>query len=155
MALIPGEITEFYTSKQTNGAYFSVEKLAKNERAANKRIAKVFADKGHLVELFDQNSLDAMVDGRWNEFKSPAATKNAIDLVARKANSQFKKRDLLGDLTLELPKNFESKTVRTALRTRFNRKDYDVRIENIHFVSNGKYLGKAGINQVINGDLPL
>lgn len=149
------EIIEFYHNQKNNGCYFSVEKLAKNEMKANKRIAKVFANKGSMVELHGRDSLDSMVDGRWNEFKSPQAmTNNAFDKELQKANQQLKKRDLTGDVTFELPENYDSKVIKTAFRQRINRMA-DVRIENIHFVSKNKYLGVANINDAINGDLPL
>lgn len=150
------DITEFYHNKKNNGAYFSVEKLAKTEKKANKRIAKIYADRGHLVELHGYDSLDSMVDGRWNEFKSPAKmTVNAFDKELQQANRQFRKRELTGDVTFELPEQYDAKTIRTAFRKRLNRPGSDIRIENIHFVSKGKYLGMADINEALNGDLPL
>lgn len=153
--LAESEIVEFYHNPKNNGCYFSVEKLAKNEKKANTRIARIFADKGSLVELHGNDSIDAMVDGRWNEFKTPSATLNSIDQALRKANSQLRNRDLTGDVTLELPVNYDVKAIKTAIHKRFNRENVDVRIENIHFIHKNKYLGGADINDALNGDLPI
>ncbi len=151
-----GEIVEFYHNSKNNGCYFSIEKLYKTEREANKRIAKIFADRGNLVQLHGQDSIDSMIDGRWNEFKSPQAMSvNAFDKELQRANRQLKNRDLTGDVTFELPAKYDAKSIRTAFRKRLSRKEYDVRIENIHFISKGKYLGVADINDIINGDLPI
>ena len=150
------DIVEFYHNPKTNGCYFSVEKLAKSERIANKRIAKAFADKGHLIELHGSDHLDAMVDGRWNEFKSmDAMTKNAFDKELQKANRQFRDRDLIGDVTFELRDKYDANIIKAAFHNRLNRIGDDIWIENIHFISKGKHLGVAEINEVINGKLPI
>lgn len=149
------EIIEFYHNPKNNGCYFSVEKLAKIEKKANKRIAKIFANRGSMVELYGQDSLDSMVDGRWNEFKSPTKmTLNNFDKELQLANRQFKNRNLTGDVTFELPSGYDPKVIKTAFRNRLARTS-DVRIESIHFVKKGKYLGAADINDVLNGDLPI
>ncbi len=149
------DITEFYHNSKTNGSYFSVEKLAKVEKKANKRIAKAYADKGHLVELYGHDSLDSMVDGRWNEFKSPTMSVNAFDQEFRKANRQFKIRELTGDLTFELPDEYSKGQIQNALKGRISRKGFIAQIENVHFVHKGKYLGFSTIEEVKTGKLPL
>ncbi|WP_297096405.1 hypothetical protein [uncultured Draconibacterium sp.] len=149
------EIFEFYHNSKSNGCYFSVEKLAKIEKKANKRIAKIFANRGSMVELHGHDSLDSMVNGRWNEFKTPTKmTFNNFDKELQHANRQFKSRDLTGDVTFELPDKYDAKIIKTAFRQRINRMK-DVRIENVHFVTKDKYLGVADINDVLNGDLPI
>ena len=150
------EIIEFYHSPKTNGCYFSVEELYKKERVTNKRIAKVFADKGHLVELHGQNSIDSIVDGAWNEFKSPRAmTFNAFDKELQRANRQLRSRGLIGDVTFELPGGYDKKIIRTALRNRLGRDDFECQIVDIHFVTEEKYIGKCSVEDALSGKLPI
>jgi hypothetical protein len=148
------EITEFYFDKKTNGCYFSLEKLAKTEAKANRRIAQVFADKGHLVELMGQDSIDSIIDGAWNEFKSPSNSANAFDKEMQRANRQFKKRELTGDLTIELPTEFSKGFVINGLKDRITRKEFMPAIKNVHFIHKGKYLGKCQLEDIAKGKLP-
>ena len=150
------DITEFYRDPKTNGCYFSVEKLAKTERAANKRIAKAYANKGSVVELYGSDSLDSIVNGTWNEFKTPdAMTENAFSKRLGKANSQLKDRKLKGDATFELPEKYDANIIRTAFRKKVNRADYENHLNFVHFTMKGKYLGSATIDDIIKGKLPI
>ena len=152
----PSEITEMYVDKKTKGCYFDVEKLAKAERAANKRIAKVYANRGNVVELYGSDNLDSIVNGTWNEFKTPTAmTENAFSQRLGKANSQFKARKLKGDVTFELPKTYDSKIIKKAFRKKVGRADYENHLNFVHFTSNGKYLGAATIDDILKGKLPI
>jgi hypothetical protein len=148
------DIVEFYHNPKTNGAFFSLDKLSKVEKVANKRIATIYADNGNLIELFDQNHIDSTVNGQWNEFKSPSNSANAFDQNLHKANKQLKSRGIVGDVTFELPANYDKGKVLNGLKDRANRSGFKSSIENIHFVAKGEYLGKCTLDDIKNGKVP-
>ena len=152
------DIVEFYHDKKTNGCYFAVEKLSGSEKVANRRIAKVYANKGAVVELYSAENLDSKINGVWNEFKSQSIVREStIDKMLYDKNEQFVKRILKGDITIELPKDFDKNELVKGLKNRASRtiNGTITNIENVHFIVDNKYIGSSTIGELAKGIVPI
>lgn len=145
------ELTIFQ-AHQSKGCIYSFDKLGA-EHNTNTRIGRIFASQGNGVQLFGQSSIDARVNGIWNEFKAPGPKYNNIDQGIRKANGQLLKRGIMGDITLELDSIESRGVILKAIKSRINRLDKCM-LENVHFISNGNYLGRVSIKDILNDKLP-
>jgi hypothetical protein len=147
----------FELDRATNGCTFALTRLAGAEKAKNLPTARAMAKRGNMVQLNGHADIDAMVNGTWNEFKhlgSTNPTAATFDRQLRDALTQYKSRNLKGDITVVLPTKAHKGALINGFNARETRSAASMHIENVHFVINGKYAGVKSLLDVVEGKLP-
>lgn len=151
------ELTLWEPVKATNGCVYSFDKLGQ-EYNRHYVVGRLLAAEGNEVQVFNHLNIDAKVNGIWNEFKAPRSfTANAFDKLFQKANRQYKKRGLRGDITFHIESGANPdiiKAIRRGLKDRISRLGKDCRIDFVHFTWYDTYEGKVSIQEILNDKLP-
>lgn len=163
-AIADTEITSFTLfemDKATNGCYFSLDKLAKNERWENIAAADVHMKRGSMVQLFENKndkSIDSLINGTLNEFKlSKEGSLNSFEKMLQTSFNQlagYGEKGKVGDITITLKNTNNIGNLINGFNNKYRRSSKKDFVENVHFIVGGKYAGVASLKDVIVGKLP-